>query len=96
MGYFGRRGQAIVETILDKYDVEKGLHPTRTARVITVMSSLAEKDPSLEVVGAGVDTMLRRKAQQPPQQPQTTHQEKQHSRNNICTCQSNRSLNVEG
>jgi len=69
MGYVGRRGQAIVETILDKYDVEKGLHPTRTARVITVMSSLAEKAPGLEVVGAGVDTMLRRKAQQPPQQP---------------------------
>ena len=64
-----------METILDKYEVEKGLHPTKTARVITVMSSLAEKDPSLEVVGAGVDTMLRRKAQQ-PQQPQTTQQEK--------------------
>ena len=74
-GYVGRRGQAIVETILDKYEVEKGLHPTKTARVITVMSSLAEKDPSLEVVGAGVDTMLRRKAQQQPQQPQTTQQE---------------------
>ena len=75
MGYVGRRGQAIVETILDKYEVEKGLHQTKTARVITVMSSPAEKDPSLEVVGAGVDTMLRRKAQQQLQQPQATQQE---------------------
>ena len=32
MGYVGRRGRAIVETILDKYEVEKGLHPTKTAK----------------------------------------------------------------
>jgi len=42
--------------------VEKGSYSNMTARVVAVMSSLAERDPSPEVVGAGVDTMLRRRA----------------------------------
>ena len=64
-----------MENILDRYDIKKGEYLSKTDRVVAVMRSLAEKDPSLEVVGARVDTMLRRKVQQPPQQPQTTQQE---------------------
>ncbi len=64
LDYLGKGGQALVETILDKYDVKKGEHPTKTARVVAVMKALAEKDPSLEIVGVGADSRLRRKAQQ--------------------------------
>jgi len=73
VGCVGSWGQAVANTILKKYVVEKGSYSTKAARVVAVMSSLAERDPCQEVVGAGVDTMLRRKAKQ---QPQTTQQEK--------------------
>ena len=34
----------------EKYEVEKDSYPTMTARVVAVMSSLAERGPSLEIV----------------------------------------------
>jgi len=36
-----------------------------TARVVAVMSFLAERDPSLEIIGSGVEATLRKRAQQP-------------------------------
>jgi len=51
-------GQAVANTILKKYVVEKGSYLTKAARVVAVMGSLTQRDHSLEVVGSGRDEEL--------------------------------------
>jgi len=66
-----------------------------TAGVAAVVSFLAERDPSLEIVGSGVEATLRRRAQpQPPQQPDVARQEKPPPKDNAYTRRSDRKLDV--
>ena len=58
MGCVGSWGQAVANTILKKYVVEKGSYSTKAARVVAVMGSLTQRDHSLEVVGSGRDEEL--------------------------------------
>ena len=58
MGCVGSWGQAVANIILKKYVVEKGSYSTKAARVVAVMSSLTQRDHSLEVVGSGRDEEL--------------------------------------
>jgi hypothetical protein len=51
MSYLVKRGQAIARTILENYDIMRGEHPTKIARLLAVMRSVAEKDPGLVVEG---------------------------------------------
>ena len=59
-----KKGQATVESILKNLRVAKGSYPTSTERLVAAMKSFAEKNPGLEVVGAGTKTTLRRVVQQ--------------------------------
>jgi len=58
VGCVGSWGQAVANTILKKYVVEKGSYSTKAARVVAVTGSLTQRDHSLEVVGSGRDEEL--------------------------------------
>jgi hypothetical protein len=53
----------------------RGEHPTKIARLLAVMRSVAEKNPGLVVEGTSKDTKLRKVQEAPPQPPQETQQE---------------------
>jgi hypothetical protein len=59
MSLLVKRGQAIARTILENYDIMRGEHPTKIARLLAVMRSVAEKNPGLVVEGTSKDTKLR-------------------------------------
>jgi hypothetical protein len=75
MSLLVKRGQAIARTILENYDIMRGEHPTKIARLLAVMRSVAEKNPGLVVEGTSKDTKLRKVQEVPPQPPQETQQE---------------------
>jgi hypothetical protein len=65
----GKSGRAMVSSIMNNYDVERGDFPTKSARVIAVMKSIMAEDPSLTLIPRGIDTILvRKEAQQQAQQ----------------------------
>ena len=75
MSLLVKRGQAIARTILENYDIMRGEHPTKIARLLAVMRSVAEKNPGLVVEGTSKDTKLKKVQEVPPQPPQETQQE---------------------
>jgi hypothetical protein len=62
----GKSGRAVVSSIMNNYDVERGDFPTKSARVIAVMKSMSimAEDPSLTLIPRGIDTILVRKEAQ--------------------------------
>jgi len=70
VSYLVKRGQAIARTILENYDIMRGEHPTKIARLLAVMKSVAEKIPGLVVEGTSKDTKLKKVQEAPPQPPQ--------------------------
>ena len=60
MSLLVKRGQAIARIILENYDIMRGEHPTKIARLLAVMKSVAEKNPGLVVEGTSKDTKLRK------------------------------------
>jgi hypothetical protein len=70
MFYRDQIHKAIARTILENYDIMRGEHPTKIARLLAVMRSVAEKNPGLVVEGTSKDTKLRKAQEAPPQPPQ--------------------------
>jgi hypothetical protein len=70
MRYLNRNRRAIVSTILNEYDVDKGDYPTKSARVIAVMKAIMAEDPELVLIPRGVDTILKRRDDVQPEPAQ--------------------------